>query len=191
MKKGINTDWPFDNGGYMSGRRLFDILMLKRRDEIDELMADKAKDEITEDSLKRLYKKFLSESVIGLTENEKKLLIDMEGFSRAKSGALFTAIEMTDWDIRIGSCCVLKGHYGVEASEDGAYYKKLDFLMPEKTEEIERIIRVTAIEETGKELTLSDPEVVKEGFKAMRSVRGEWGMMIKGRRGRKHEEHLL
>ncbi len=192
MKKAESSaKWPFYNGGYMSGRRLFDILLLKRREEIDELMTEARSDEITEERLRRMYREFLAESILGLTDREKKWLTDMEAVSLKKSGVLFSLIGMTDWDIRVGSCCVIKEHCKVEASADGVSYKKLDFLWPEDRDEIARIIRVTSIEETGRELTLSEPETVSDGFRAVRSVRGEWGMEVRGRRGRKYEEHLL
>lgn len=181
--------WPFENGGCLKEKQLFSILFLKRRAELEELMKDERED-VDLDSLRHLYRQYLSENVLGLSDREKDFLNSLETYDE-KGGLLSFLMDMTDWVICIGSLCTNENYSGVEASVDGKVFKKLDFLTPKDREEEERLIRVRTIRETGRELTLMNPEIVSDGFHALRPFAGDWGMRSVGKNGGKNEKHRL
>ncbi len=181
--------WPFENSGYLSGKQLFDILLLKKRNELEETMNKTGSGEVTLKELEKMYRNFLSESVLGLSKEERMFLTGESDSYDRKAGILSSIIELTGWRIRIGSFCSSDGYYGVEASVDGKRFKKLVFLSPEGDEETERIIRILSIEETGKEISRSCFETAGEHFRAKRPCVGKWGMEISGKKGRMSEKH--
>jgi hypothetical protein len=138
-----------------------------------------------------MYKALLSEKVLGIPEKERDFLKMQGDKEKERAGDLSFVINFTDWEIRTGSFCKIQNHSGTELSADGQRYKKAAFLCSDNREEEERIIRILAIEETGKELTCRDPEIESGAFCAVRPPAGKWGMMIKGRRGRQNEMHMF
>ncbi len=189
-KKKERKKWPFDHGGLLNGKQLFDILLLKDRQSLKKVMIDE-RTEPSLEVLRKLYRGFMSDHILGLSEEEKNFLevFDLEAERRA--GSLESLVEFTDWEIRMGSLCGSPGYTGVEASADGKIFKKLDFLVPETKEERERIVRVMTLVRTGKELTLSDPQREDGDFMSCRTLKGEWGMKMGRRRKRADEEHML
>ena len=182
MRKHYERTWPFENGGYLSGKQLFDILLLKRKADLEKRL-NESRAELTAGELKKMYRSFLAESVLGLTEEEKAYLMKFNKEAERGFGILGSVIEWTGWDVRVGICCEEKGYSGVEVSADGRTYVKADFLMPGSPEETERMIRVAALKKCGREITLSEPEVAAEGFLAVRNRNGGWGMRIKCGKG--------
>ncbi len=190
MKK--EKTWPFENGGYLTGRQLFDILLLKRKDRLEEGMRDISSEEMTQDYLETTYREFLSESVLGLSDEEKRFLMDRDRESENRAGALESIIAFTDWEIRTGSFCSYGNVHAVEASADMKNYKKLDFLRPKNSDEEERIIRVLTIVITGKELTMAEPSIKTDVFEAVRPPASRaWGMKLKGQGGLGNEKHII
>ncbi len=190
-KKETKKDWPFDNGGFLSGRQLFDILLLKKREDLERFMTDESTGDVTLEILKTMYRDFLRGNILGLSEQEKSFLSEYEKKEEGRTGILSSIIGSTDWRILIGSCCRSEGYFGVEASVDGKVYKKLDFLRPKDDEETQRIIRLLTIQETGREITGLNPEIVSDEFRAVRPYAGEWGLRMIGRKGRMNEKHML
>ena len=188
-RKKDETEWPFENGGYLTGKQLFDILLLKRQAELEEHL--KEVEELTVQDLRKMYRTYLSESVLGLSAGERRFLTEYDKGRDRGAGILKTVIEMTDWEICLGSCCTKEGYAGTEISADGVNHVRVDFLRPGSSEETERIIRVMTIEETGKEITGSEPVAEKGRFRAVRPKAADWGMRIMGRKGRKDEKHML
>ncbi|MBQ7636783.1 MAG: hypothetical protein IJS80_05695 [Lachnospiraceae bacterium] len=191
MRRREEGNWPFDNGGFLTGKQLLNILILERREELEELLKTEASDELAPDDLKKMYKDLLSEKVLGIPEKEREFLKMHGDKAKERAGDLAFVIDFTDWEIRTGSFCRIKNHMGTELSPDGQIYKKAGFLYPDNREEEERIIRLLAIEETGRELTCREPEIESGTFCAVRPPAGKWGMMIKGRRGRQNEMHMF
>ncbi len=181
--------WPFENGGYFTGKQLFDILLLKRREVLEEYLREA--EELTVEAMRKMYRAYLSESVLGLSPGERYFLAESDNAKNRRAGVLSTVIEMTDWEICIGSCCTRTGYTGTEVSVDRVNHVRLDFLRTESAEETERIIRVMTIEETGKELTALEPVAEKGDFRAVRPKAADWGMRIIGKKGRKDEKHML
>ena len=181
--------WAFDNGGFLTGKQLFDILLLKDPEALKDLMENENSDVITKEELTGKYRSFLSRSITGITEEERERLIKQGTESGRDAGNLSTVIKSTDWEIRLGSCCKKRGEWCVEASLKEGNVKGLPFLTPSSREETERIIRVMTIKETGRELTGRNPEIRSEDFYACRPPKNDWGMIITGRKGRHNEEH--
>ena len=108
--------WAFDNGGFLTGKQLFDILLLKDPEALKDLMENENSDVITKEELTGKYRSFLSRSITGITEEERERLIKQGTESGRDAGNLSTVIKSTDWEIRLGSCCKKRGEWCVEAS---------------------------------------------------------------------------
>ena len=72
-KKKERKKWPFDHGGLLSGKQLFDILLLKDRESLEKVMRDD-RTELNLEVLRRLYRGFMSDHILGLSDDEKKCL---------------------------------------------------------------------------------------------------------------------
>ena len=190
-KKCEKKIWPFDNGGFLTGRQLFEILLLKRKDLLKEELLREGDDELTVKTLSDLYRSFLSESVLGLSDAEKEFLVKTSGEEGKGEGCLKAVLDGTDWVIRTGSFCELSENGGTEISVNGKLFKKAAFLCSKTPGEEERTVRILTIEETGRDLTVAEPFVSSVNFEARRPPAGEWGIRIKGRKGRKNDKRFL
>ncbi|MCR5584176.1 MAG: hypothetical protein K6F63_01925 [Lachnospiraceae bacterium] len=190
-KKKVKKDWPFENSGFLTGRQLFEILLLKRKNELERELLREDTEETEFSDLICIYRKFLSESVLGLSENEREFLMKESGEQGKDAGNLRMLLAYTDWTVNIGSCCTMPGNHGAEISVNGQLFKKAAFFKNESREEEERQIRILTIEETGRELTGAEPFTETDDFMSIRPPAGNWGMRIKGRNGRRNEKHFL
>jgi hypothetical protein len=183
--------WPFENSGFLSGRQLLEILLIKRKDELEKELLREGRDEICVSDLTRMYRAFLSESILGLSEEERGFLMKESGEPGKSEGKLKMLLNLTDWTLTFGGCCTMQGNHGIEISANDRLFKKAVFLKSDDEEETERLIRILTIEETGRELTGAEPLIETAHLTAVRPPAGSWGMRIRGRKGRTDEKHFL
>lgn len=174
-KREDKVTWPFENSGLLTTERMFRILLLKRNAEICTALLGSGRNADREWVLAE-YKKFLSDDIIGLSEQEKEFLINEEKENLRSLGFIESILKFTDFDIYVGSMCKILGDT-LEIGK-GEKIKALIFYK-EADEEIENKVRKAAIRFTKREITMVSPEVKTECFCAVRPPAGNWGMAIR------------
>ena len=174
-KRKDKVTWPFETGGFLTTERMLRILFLKRNHEICTALFDCDRIDVGKEFVLSEYKKFLSDDIIGLSENEKELLIYEEKENFKSLGFIECLLNHTDFDIYVGDLC--KTHGNTLEIGNGEKIKALAFYN-ETPEETEKQVRTAAIRFAKHEITMASPRIETEKFYAIRPPAGNWGMII-------------